>query len=385
MRGRAEAASRESLVAELTQQGLLVNEVRQASSILGLSLRRTKVRPEDLLGFAQEVITLLRAGLTVPDTLEQLQERPGQAALASAIGRVFDEVNHGVSLSTACSREPQAFDGLFVSALATGERTGDLADALEYYCRHAERGIALRRKFSQAMAYPMFLLITVVVVLTVLFVFVLPRFVSLYANLGVELPMPTRVVMRAVDTLPYWLPALLLMSVAVWYAYKRFTASAVGHLRADRIKARIPLYGPALNTIAVIHATRALSAFLSAGTPLVEAMHAVSASLTNRAFAARMTQATTLVSEGVSLAAASKQAALFPAKADKLIAVGEASGALDAVLAKVAEFYEMRLDHNMSRLVSIIEPALMLLVGVFIGGIIVVMYLPVFGMAGVIR
>lgn len=386
VRGRVDAASCELLTRELGAQGMLVQEVRPvSSSVAGFSVGRNRAKPEEVLSLAQEMVTLLRAGLTLPDTLDQLKDRPGQPALETALGRVLERINQGVALSAACERESDIFDILFISALRVGERTGAIDEALRSYCSHAERSIALRRRFSQAMAYPVFLLLTLAVVLILLFVFVLPRFVELYANLGTGLPAPTRAVIYLVDSMPYWMPAMIILWLGLQFSYRRFVATAAGRLAADRAISHIPLYGPARHTVSVIHAARALGAFLTAGTPLVEAMQAVGHALADKSHAERMLQAASRVGEGSSLAAAAKEVALFPDKALKLIGVGEASGALDEIMIKIAEFYEMQLDHQMSRIVSIIEPALMLLVGVFIGGIIVVMYLPVFGMAEIIR
>ncbi len=383
--GSVVARSPELLARDLQKQGLLVREIRATRTFPRIGFSRGRVKGEDFLAMNQELSTLLKAGLTVPDALDQVRDRPGQDVLADTLARVLDDVRHGTQLSQACSRYPEVFDSLYVWALKTAEQTGDLIAAIDHYLIHASRRLELRKKFSQAMTYPAFLLVTLVVVLGVLFVFVLPRFVSLYAGLGAKLPLPTRVVIHAVELLPVLAPALAIVAAAAWLVYRRWTATAEGRLRADRIKERIPGLGPARRMLATVHATRTLGAFLAGGTPLVAAMRATSEALSDRACAERMHRAAELVSEGSSLAAASAQAELLPPKANKLIAVGEASGTLDVAMENVADFYEGILDRRMNRMVTLIEPALMLFIGVFIGGIILVMYLPVFGMAEIIR
>src|SRR6266851_5053271 len=298
--GETVAASEEALRTELSGRGLLVQQVR--SKRPGLGLRSRRVRPEEFALFNQEFMALVRAGLTVLNALALASDRPDSPALGKILARVHEDVRNGVSLSDACARHPEAFERLYLAAVRTGEKTGDLAAVLALYQDYLRHRVALRKKVSQALAYPMFLLIALMLILAVLFVFVMPRFVAMYADLGAALPFPTRVLLSIVDHLYIVGPALVGIAALAAWGWRSWRATA-----------------------------------------------------------------------------------LMPPMAARMIEVGEASGGLDAMLAEVARFYEEVLDSRLARVMALIEPLLMLLMGLLIGGIIIVMYLPVFHMADIIK
>jgi type IV pilus assembly protein PilC len=381
-RGESVASSPEALRAELAARGLLVQSIR-AKRASGPRLGRA--RAEEFLVVVQEFTALVRAGLTIPESLALICERPDHPRLGQTLARVLEDVRGGAILSEACARHPETFDALFVSSLKTGERTGDLAGVLERYRDYLRRRVALQKKVSQALAYPVFLLVTLAVILLVLFVFVLPRFVGIYADFNAELPLATRLLIGFVDRLPLIAPLLAGAAALGWFALRRYAATADGRLRIDRWKERLPLLGEVTRTASAAQLARSLSTLLAGGTPLVEAMRTVEQSLQNLAIRARLRQATDLVTEGKPAAEALRTAGLMPGTAVRMVEVGEASGRLDAMLAEVAGFYEERLEGRLARLMALIEPMLMLLVGVFVGGIIVTMYLPIFHLADVIK
>lgn len=384
IRGREVATSPEALRSELEGRGLLVRKVRKESE-MRLPFRRGRVTAEALLGFNQEMISLLSAGLTLADALEQACEQPEEPRLAQTLTGVLADIREGALFAEACRRYPEVFDPMYLWALQTAEKTGDLVSALATYQKHAERQQFIRHRVVQAMTYPLFLFGTVAVVLTVLFVFVLPRFTLLYADMNTELPWPTRALMTVVDTLPVAAPVLALIILSLVFLYRRWVETDAGRLRADDLLERMPLLGSLRHQLAYVHTARALASFLGAGTPLVDALKATGATLTNRAAAARLLQSADRVTEGQGFAMAATDTGLFPQKALKLIAIGESAGNLATVMGNIADLYEDLLDRRMSRLLTLLEPALMLVIGVFIGGIILIMYLPVFGMAEVIR
>lgn len=380
-RGEGVAPSADVLRRELSEKGLLVQSVqaRRERSLIG------RLRLEDLLLFNQEFKALIGAGLTLPDALALASDRPDAPHLGQALGRILAEVREGSTLSDACARHPEVFDPLFIAAVRIGEKTGNLLDVLGHYHGFLQQRVALRKKVGQALAYPVFLLITLVVVLAALFIFVLPRFVAIYADFNADLPLATRVLIGFVDYMPVIAPILVGATVAAWFGYRRLVGSATGRLRLHRLRARLPGLGNVVTMLNVAQLARSLSALLAAGTPLVEAMRTAERSLSDRAYAEAVTRTADLVTEGTSLADAMDTTRLMPATAVKMVKVGEASGRLDGMLAEVAGFFEERLDNRLTRLMTLIEPALMLLIGVFIGGIIVTMYLPIFSLADVIR
>jgi type IV pilus assembly protein PilC len=381
--GEAAAGSEQALRTELAGRGLLVRELRPKRAGFGLPARR--IRPEEFALFNQEFMALTRAGLTIPDALALAAHRPDSPALGSILVRVHDDVRNGVPLSDACARHPEAFERLYLTTLRTGEKTGDLARVLARYQEYLRHRVALRKKLSQALAYPTFLLLALAVILVVLFVFVMPRFVAMYADLGADLPWPTRVLLSVVEHLYIVVPAIVAVVVAVVFGWRRLTATEAGRRQVDVIKERLPYIGGLARIVAAAQLARSLSTLLAGGTPLVEALQTASGSLGNQVYIDRLGQVTQQVIEGGSLAKAVRNTQLMPEMAARMIEVGEASGGMEAMLAEVAQFYEETLDSRLTRIMTLIEPLLMLLMGVLIGGIIIVMYLPVFHMADIIK
>lgn len=380
----AAATSAEELRQNLSQQGLLVQQLREKRDLLAFRRRRS-VSPEAFLLFNQELLALIRAGLTIPEALKLSANRPESPSLTQTLTRVADEVRQGASLSEACGRHPEVFEGPYLAALRTGEKTGEMARVLEKYQGYLRQRVALQRKVSQALAYPAFLLVTLAVILLVLFVFVLPRFVSLYADFGAQLPLPTRILIGIVDLLPYLLPLLIAGVIGFWSAWRRWKKLPSVQRRLEAIKEGLPLFGSIYREAASAQIARALSSLMAGGTPLVEAMRITAQSLTSPAHAERLLQATREVTEGKGLAAALRGKALLPETAIRLVEVGEASGGLDRMLDEAAQFHEESLSHRLTRMMALIEPILMLLMGVLVGGIIIVMYLPIFYIVDVIK
>lgn len=382
--GEQAATSMEALRSELAQRGLLVQNIRSQHAGFRL-LRRRRVSPEYFQLFNQEFMALMRAGLTIPDALALSSNRPDSPMLGSILQRVLEDVRGGALFSEACARHPEAFEGLYIAALRAGEKTGNLAEVLARYQEYLKHKVALRRKISQALAYPVFLLIALVVILAILFIFVMPRFVAMYADFGAELPLPTRVLIGLVERFYIVGPALLGLGAAGWYGWRRWVATHQGRLWADNLREHIPYISDVARLVTAAQLARSLSTLLAGGTPLVEALRTARESLTNRAYALRLEQATQKVIDGSSLAQAMRQTNLMPDTAVRMIEVGEASGGLDSMLGEIALFYEGILDTRLARLMALIEPSIMLLMGLFIGGIIIVMYLPIFHMADVIK
>ena len=383
VREEAVADSERALRADLARRGLLVQSVREKRTRIGLRVGR--ISPEEFALFNQEFMALVRAGLTVPDALALAAKRPDSPRLGGVLARVLDDVRNGVPLSEACARHPEAFERLFIAALRTGEKAGDLFQMLSRYQDYLKHRVALRKKLAQALTYPAFLLVALIIILTVLFIFVMPRFVAMYADLGSELPFATRVLMMLIERLYLVIPLTIAVGFAGVWAWRRWTATAAGRRRVDRIKEGLPYLGDMQRTVSAAQLARALSTLLAGGTPLVEALRTAAGSLTSQLHRDKLEAATNRVIGGESLAGAVRTTQLMPETAARMVEVGEASGSLDVMLAEVAQFYEEVLDSRLARSMALIEPVLMLLMGLIIGGIIIVMYLPIFRMAEVIR
>lgn len=382
--GEGVAASAELLQSELKILGLHVQHIRVSLNWRQM-FRQRMVRPQEFLLLVQELVSLTRAGLPLPEVLALAADRPGEPALARVLNRVLGDVRTGLLLSQACALHAEVFDPLFLAALRTGEKTGELPAVLARYQEFLRREVALRKKMSQALAYPVFLLVALLVILGVMFAFVMPRFVSMYANFDAKLPLPTQWLMAAVEHFPLIALAAVLLVVPALLGWRALAARPAGRLRIDQWKLRVPLLGAAIQTAAVAHLARSLATLLAGGTPLVEALRTVHESFPNRAYAVQLAEVTALVTQGESLARAMRTGKVMPETALKMLQVGEASGALERMLAEMAQYYEEALEGRLARLMALIEPALVLLMGLMIGGIIIVMYLPIFNLAEVIR
>ncbi|MFA6902433.1 MAG: type II secretion system F family protein [Gallionellaceae bacterium] len=382
--GESAAASPEILKIELENLGLRAQRIRIKRNWTTI-WRRSAVRPEAFLQFVQELLSLMRAGLPLPEVLALAADRPAEPALGQVLNRVLKDVRAGLLLSQACAVHPDIFDALFLAALRTGEKTGELPAVLARYQDFLRRQVALRKKISQALAYPIFLLVTLLVILGVMFAFVMPRFVSMYANFDAKLPAPTQWLLAAVVHFPAIIIVAGVITALGLFGWKSFSSTPAGRLRIDHWKLRAPLIGDATRTASIAQLARSLATLLAGGTPLVEALRTVQESFPNRAFALKVVDVTNRVTQGEGLAKAVRAAGLMPETAIKMIQVGEASGGLDRMLAEVAQFYEDVLENRLARMMALVEPALVLLMGLMIGGIIIVMYLPIFNLAEVIR
>lgn len=383
--GEAVAASTEDLRRQLSDNGLLVHKAsRRGAGGFGW-FTRDKIKTGSFLLFNQELIALIRAGIPIPEALALAADRPDQPFLQRTLRRVLEDVNHGSSFSHACSAHPQVFDPLYLSALKVGEKSGRLASVLARYQDYLKTRHSLKQKLSKAMAYPIFLLLTLLAVVSVLFAFVLPRFIEMYANFNARLPAPTRLLIGLVENFYITVPFLVLVVVLAVASYRYWVATEKGRLIVDRLKLDLPYLGGFVRAHSAAQMTRMFSTLLASGMPLVETMTTISDGLTNRAFAHQLAVARNNVADGGGLAAALDAQELLPKTALKVIQAGETAGNLAEMLDDVALHHEQLLENRIERLLSLFEPALMLLLGIFVGGIIVVMYLPIFSIADVVQ
>lgn len=384
--GELAAHSTEELRHLLADKGMMMQSARPIRARGGWHLLpQRSVRLQELLLFNQEFMALVKAGIPIPAILGLMEQRPDQPLLKRVVARVLDDVSKGRTLSEASAEHPEVFDSLYITSLKTGEQSGELAAALQRYQRYLRLRVAMQKKVQQALAYPLFLLVVLIVILVLLFSFVMPRFVSMYADFGAELPAPTRVLMHVVQYGYVYGPLLLLLGAGGYVLYRYWIGGERGRLQRDRLVLRLPLFSAILKVSLAGQVTRMLATLLAGGMPLVDAMASTAESTGNRALAQAMWQARQKVTEGVPLHQALAELNLFQSTALKIIQAGETAGNLDDMLAEVAAYQEDMLEHQLSRLMAFVEPAMMLLMGVFIGGIILVMYLPIFSVADIVQ
>ncbi len=381
-----EAESRESLQESLEAQGFFVFKVRKASLQWfsrgpgggSLSGRR-------FLALNQEMLVLIRSGLPILQVLETLVDRMEAGILFNTLQDIRTDVKGGNSLSDAFGRFPQMFPQLYVASLQAGEQSGDLPITLGRYIEYQKRVEAIRAKVRSATFYPALLAVAVTVVLGFLMLYVIPSFTQVYADANVQLPLLTRVVITLanglVAWLPFWLPSLLVGL----FLLRAFSRTDRGALLLDRTKLRLPFFGVLLNEYALSTFCRTFATTLASGIPIVQSMQMARGTLNNRVLEKGLSRAVIRVQEGARISEALDQTGNFPSIALRMIGVGETSGSLVDMLNDVSEYYENEVEQRLDRLTTMVEPLMMMTMGLLIGAIVVAMYIPIFQMAGTVQ
>lgn len=344
-----------------------------------------KVSLHEFLVFNQELLAMLKAGLPVLQVWDLLIERAEQPHFQETLRTVREDIRGGSAVSDAMSRHQKIFSDLYVATIRAGEQSGNLPTVLQRYVHYLKLMISLKQKVTKALAYPAFLVIIGAAVVGFLLVYVMPTFVSVYGESAQSLPPATSALLQLIDLLhAQWLPlgiGLVLVVVGV----RSYRATAEGRYTSDRLLLRLPGLGPILLHHNTVQLTQTLATVLAGGIPLVNALEVASGAMSNRFIARGVSQAVGRVREGTTLAAALTQQGVLPKLATAMVSVGEETGSLETMLRDVGEFYEGSLDLKLTQMTTWIEPALLLVMGVLVGTIVVIMYLPVFQMAGTIQ
>ena len=389
LEGRVEGENVQTVRQQLEGQGLYVFKVQprghwRTFSIPGISLR-TKVSRQEFLVFNQEFFALVKAGLPILRAWDLLIDRVRRPGFLSTLRIVRQDIRNGVSLSESLSRHPEQFPDLYVASIRAGEQSGNLLEVLQRYIAYLKLMLGLRQKMTKAMAYPAFLVVVGVGVVAFLLTYVLPTFASIYGESTQNLPAATQTLIWLVMTIKGHLLLIIVALVGLVVAAKLWLKTTAGRDLWDRIILRLPVAGKLLIQHHTIQLTRTLATILAGGIPLLDALKIIAGGESNLYLAAGLDATTAQVKEGVKLATALQRSNVLPRMAVEMIAVGEETGSLDVMLRDVAEFYENELDQRLSQLTTWIEPALLLIMGVIVGGIVIIMYLPVFELAGTVR
>lgn len=381
-----DSASKEQLKENLQDQGFYVFKIRRKSFQLFSASEQSSGRLSGrrFLSFNQELLVLLRSGLPVVQILDTLIGQMEAGNFRAALTDIRDDIKGGSGLSDAFVKFPQFFPPLYVAAVKAGEKTGDLPETLARFLVYQKRVEAIRAKVRSASFYPLLLTSAAVIVVIFLMIFVVPTFTSIYSDANVELPLMTRLLMGFSDlVVDYWY--LLLVSVVGGFiATKTLLRSSRWRFNLDRVLLKLPFFGGLKIDYALSGFNRTLGTTLASGTPLVESMRMSRGTLNNLFLEKEMVQAIRRVEEGTSLSDSFERAGFFPALALRMISVGETSGSLTEMLGDVAEYYEGEVERRLTMLTTMIEPILMMTMGLLIAFIIVAMYVPIFQLAGTV-
>jgi type IV pilus assembly protein PilC len=388
--GVMEGSSTAAVASALREKGyvpLRVDEKRTSALDKELTIPgfKKKVKPKEVAIFSRQLATMVNSGLTLIRSLTILEDQTENALLSEKITQIRLQVEQGSSLSSALENHPDAFNHLYVSMIRAGEVGGALDETLIRLADTLEGTVRLRSKVKSAMAYPVVVLSLIVLIVTGMLLFVVPIFEKMYDDLGGALPLPTQMLINVSGFLTsLWWVFFGLAIGGVWW-FRRWKASETGRVAWDRLKLRAPVFGKLVQKIAISRFARTFSVLSRTGVPVLQALDIVAATAGNALVGEAVTDVQASVKRGESLAAPLSRHEVFPPMVTQMMAVGEETGALDSMLSKVADFYDNEVDASVSALTSLIEPLLIVVMGVAVGGILIALYLPMFNIANLIQ
>lgn len=386
------AEDMETLRRELEAKGYFVLNIRPSAysvsgaatgiGIITLSLFKKKgIKGRDLIIFNQEFLALIKAGLPMLQCLDILIERMGKGRLAEILRSVRDDVRAGGNLSESLEKHPQ-ISRLYTAFLRVGETSGTMVEVIQRYVNYLKVVDSIKQKVINALIYPVILLTVVTAVILFLLTYAVPTFAEMYKDFSSQLPLPTLILMRITSAIKANIIIIGILVLGIAIAFKIWSKTSSGRLIVWNFMLKIPLIKDIISRYFVSQVTRTLALVLGGGIPLVSSMEIVRDSITNPVLAHRMKKAITKVSEGVSLAAAFESEAVMESLPIQMVHVGESTGSLEEMLKTIADLYDEEIALNITRMTTLIEPLLMLCMGVLVTAIVISMYLPIFYMGG---
>lgn len=387
-KGELVAKSRDEAVEQLRKQSVVVTSLEEKAAKEGFKLSfGSGLTDKDLVVFTRQFGTMINAGLPLIQCLEILSTQSENAALRKAIGEVKVQVEGGSTFSDALRRHPKIFDDLYINMVHAGEVGGLLDTILNRLSKHIEKAMKLKGQIKSAMVYPSAILGIAFIVITVLMIWVIPVFEKMFKEMSsgkMGLPAPTQLVIDMSNFAQGNWYLILGAIIAVVVGIKKYYATPQGRLAIDRFLLKVPVFGDLIRKASVAKFTRTLGTLLSSGVPLLEALSICAKTSGNKVVEGSLLEARVSISGGKTISEPLAKSGTFPKMVTHMIAVGESTGALDSMLGKIADFYEEEVDQAVASLTALLEPIMMVFLGVVIGFIVIAMYLPIFTMAGAI-
>lgn len=387
-KGVIEAATVDVVEAQLKRYGFSNIKIKPESKALSFKLPKFggggKVNEKDLVIFTRQFSTMIDSGLPLVQCLEILAKQQENKAFQEILYKVKESVESGSTFADALGKHPRAFDQLFVNLVAAGEVGGILDTILTRLAAYIEKSMKLKKQIKGAMVYPITIMSIAVVVVGVILVFVIPTFAKMFADFGGELPAPTKFVIALSDFLIKYLIVLIAGFYAMIWAIKRYYATPIGQKNIDRMALKAPIAGPLIRKVAVAKFTRTLGTMVSSGVPIMDGLEIVAKTAGNKIVEEAIYAVRQAISEGKTMAEPLAACGVFPPMVVQMISVGEATGAMDAMLNKIADFYDDEVDDAVGAMTAMMEPLLMVFLGTAVGGLVVAMYLPIFKLAGAV-
>jgi type IV pilus assembly protein PilC len=388
--GSLEAENAQLVVSKLRSMGYTPIEIQQQGArnltrdlkIPGLSDR---VKLKEVAVFSRQFATMINSGLSLLRSLHILSEQTESKPLAEVVNQVRIDVERGSSLSAALAKHPKVFNRLYVSMVRAGEVGGALDSVLLRLAETIEKQVELRRKVKSAMTYPLVVAVLVLVIVSAMLLFVIPMFQNIYKQLGGKLPTPTQILIDISKVVRTFWYLVVLAEIGGAFAFRRWVSSEEGRKRWDAIKLRVPVFGKLVRKTALARFSRTLSALVRSGVPILESLDIVAETSGNHVVAVAVRDTQQAVKRGEPLSRKLEDHEIFPPMVVQMMAVGEETGALDEMLDKIADFYDQEVEATVDALTSLIEPILIVVMGVCVGGMIISLYLPMFNIIKLIK
>jgi type IV pilus assembly protein PilC len=383
-KGQIDLASREDVGPWLRKNRMILVSVREAPKGAGLKLGGG-IKTRDIVIFTRQFATMINAGLPLVQSLTILAQQTENKALKEVTRQVVFDVEAGNTLADALAKHPKAYSQLYVNMVAAGEAGGILDTILMRLATFLEKNDALMRRVKGAMVYPGVIFSVAIIAVAVLLIFVIPTFEAMFASVNMELPLPTRIVIGLSDALiGYWW-VLIGAIVFLVFAVRRYYATSDGRKRLDGMLLNAPVLGDVLRKAAVSRFTRTLGTLISSGVSILDGLEITAKTAGNRVVHDAVMESRQSIAGGETIAAPLERSKVFPPMVISMIAVGEQTGGLDEMLSKIADFYDDEVDVAVAALLSLMEPVMIVVLGVLVGGMIVAMYLPIFDMMNAIQ
>ena len=380
VKGELRAGSLAIVNVTLRKQGILVTKVKKKSFASS-----KRITDKDITLFTRQLATMMKAGVPLLQSFDIVARGHANPSVAKLIQDIRSDIETGSSLNQAFRKFPLYFDALFCNLVAAGEQAGILEDLLTRLAIYKEKTQAIKGKIKSALFYPISVLVVAFIVTSVIMIWVVPAFKDVFKSFGADLPAPTLFVMAVSDYfVKYWYLIFGSIGGALYLFFQSWKRSAKVQRTMDKILLRLPVFGDVIMKATVARWTRTLSTMFAAGVPLVESLDSVGGASGNTIYLDATKKIQAEVSTGTSLTTAMQNASVFPSMVTQMVAIGEESGALDQMLSKVADFYEQEVDDAVESLSSLMEPMIMAILGVLIGGLVVAMYLPIFKLGSVV-
>lgn len=387
VKGEMEAPDETVVAQTLRRQRIRIVKVKtKPKDILeGIPIFQPKVREKDIVLFTRQFATMIDAGLPLVQCLEILAGQTDNKTFRNMLRQIKNDVEGGSTFADALKKHPKVFDELFVSLISAGEVGGILDTILLRLSTYIEKTMRLKKKVKGAMVYPLVVLVVAVAVVAVLLLFVIPIFQKMFAEMGGALPGPTQIIISLSEWLQKYILVVVILITIFGIAFSQFYRTARGRVLIDDLKLKLPVIGDLIRKVAVARFTRTLGTMIQSGVPILDGLDIVAKTAGNKTIEAAIFKTRASIAEGRTIAEPLGESNVFPSMVIQMIAVGESTGALDAMLNKIADFYDEEVDAAVEALTSLIEPFMMIFLGGTIGGLIVAMYLPIFKIAGTIQ